>query len=75
MLPFENLFIQGQKLFIQTQILLLLELLLELLVLLHVFNHLLRRGGEAPFKMHVDSWIQLVTARVGAVTSWVQLSV
>ena len=25
MLPFENLFIQGQKLFIQTQILLLLE--------------------------------------------------
>ena len=48
MLPFENLFIQGQKLFIQTQILLLLELLLELLVLLHVFYHLLRRGGEAP---------------------------
>ena len=38
MLPFENLFIQGQKLFIQTQILLLLELLLELLVLLHVFT-------------------------------------
>ena len=48
MLPFENFFIQGQKLFIQTQILLLLELLLELLVLLHVFYHLLRRGGEAP---------------------------
>ena len=48
MLPFENLFIQGQKLFIQTQILLLLELLLELLVLLHVFYHLLRRGGDAP---------------------------
>ena len=34
MLPFENLSIQGPKSFIQTQILLLLELLLELLLLL-----------------------------------------
>ena len=34
MLPFENLFIQGPKNLIQTQILLLLELLLELLLLL-----------------------------------------
>ena len=47
MLPFENLFIQGQKLFIQTQILLLLELLLELLVLLHVFYHVHIGGREA----------------------------
>ena len=34
MLPFENLFIQGQKNFLQTQILLLLELLLLLLYVL-----------------------------------------
>ena len=34
MLPCENLFIQGPKKLIQTQILLLLELLLELLQLL-----------------------------------------
>ena len=44
------------------------------------FYHLLAQGGLAApvrleFKMHVDSWIQLVTAIVGAVTSWIQLSV
>ena len=37
-------------------------------------------GGQGPpvqvdGKMHVDSWIQLVTAIVGAVTSWIQQSV
>ena len=49
MLPFENLFIQGQKNFLQTQILLLLELLLELLLLLlYVPYHVLLRGREAP---------------------------
>ena len=45
MLPFENLFIQGQKNFLQTQILLLLELLL---LLLYVPYHVLLRGREAP---------------------------
>ena len=40
----------------------------------------LYRGALPPpvqleFKMHVDSWIQLVTAIVGAVTSWIQQSV
>ncbi len=38
MLPFEDIFIQGQQMFlIQTQMLLLLELLLLLLLLLNVF--------------------------------------
>ena len=37
----------------------------------------LAQGGEVPpvqleFKMHVDRWIQLVTAIVGAVTNWIQ---
>ena len=36
-------------------------------------------GGQGPpvqvdGKMHVDSWIQLVTAIIGAVTSWIQQS-
>ena len=44
MLTFENLFIQGQRNFIQTQILLLLELLLELLLLLLLPPFLLPRS-------------------------------
>ena len=44
------------------------------------FTIYLHRGALPPpvqleFKMHVDSWFELVTAIVGAVTSWIQLSV
>ena len=49
-LPFEDLFIQGQQMFlIQTHmLLLLLELLLLLLLLLYVFYHVPIGGREAP---------------------------